>query len=100
MDVVKDYGYSWKEMAKLSFFENKTDNCIWRKYRNIMIKKEKEEIYDFMKDCQKKELIEKILNYKELVDAKKERAEQKSRERREAAAKRQLLQKDQQNVQT
>ena len=53
-----------------------------------------------MKDCQKKELIEKILNYKELVDAKKERAEQKSRERREAAAKRQLLQKDQQNVQT
>lgn len=39
MDVVKDYGYSWKEMAKLSFFENKTDNCIWRKFRNIMIKK-------------------------------------------------------------
>ena len=59
-----------------------------------MIKKDKEEIYDFMKDCQKKELVDKIINYKDLIDGKKTIADQKAMERRESLAKRQKQQKE------
>jgi hypothetical protein len=44
---------------------------------------------DFMKDCQKKDLIEKIINYKELIDAKKTRADQRLRDRKEVNHKKQ-----------
>jgi hypothetical protein len=38
------YNFSWKDMVKLPVFQNKTDNCIWRRFRKQMIRKPKEEI--------------------------------------------------------
>jgi hypothetical protein len=77
VDIAADHNYSWKSIAKLPFFGNKTDNCIWRKYRNIMIKHTREEILEEMRHCQKKDLVEKILAYKEVTEGKRRRAELK-----------------------
>jgi hypothetical protein len=44
LEVAPEHAYSWKEIAKLPCFGNKTDNCIWRKYRNLLIKRSREEI--------------------------------------------------------
>lgn len=83
MEIAPEHGYSWKSIAKLPCFGNKTDNCIWRKYRNLMIKKSKQEIIDQMRDCSKKDLVEKILAYKELTETKRRKAEQKLQEKRQ-----------------
>lgn len=39
LDIVKYSNYSWKEIVKTPYFENKTDNAVWRKFRNMMIKR-------------------------------------------------------------
>ncbi len=41
-----------------------------------------------MKDCQKRELIDKILKYKEQMDGKKVRSEQRNKEKKDALAQR------------
>lgn len=46
IEMAPEHGYSWKSVAKLPCFGNKTDNCVWRKYRNLMIKKTRQEIID------------------------------------------------------
>jgi len=42
----------------------------------------REEILDEMRDCPKKDLIEKILNYKDNIDDKKRKAEMRANEKR------------------
>lgn len=74
MEMAPEHGYSWKSIAKLPYFGNKTDNCVWRKYRNLMIKKTRQDIIDHMRDCSKKDLVEKILAYKELTETKRRKA--------------------------
>jgi hypothetical protein len=59
----------------MPIFCNKTDNCVWRKYRNLMIKKSKEEIMEEMRDCNKRDLVEKIIVYKDVMESKKKKAE-------------------------
>lgn len=71
MEVAGDYNYSWKDIAKLGPFRNKTDNCIWRKFRNLMIRKSVEEITAEINLSGKKELTEKILKYKAVTESKK-----------------------------
>jgi hypothetical protein len=48
----------------MEIFKDKTDNCIWRKYRNLMITKPLQEIYKLMPGGEKKGLIQKILTVK------------------------------------
>jgi hypothetical protein len=36
IELAVEHNYSWKDIAKLPIFMDKTDNCIWRKYRNLM----------------------------------------------------------------
>lgn len=33
------YNFCWQKIARLPVFNNKTDNCIWRKFRELMIPK-------------------------------------------------------------
>lgn len=42
MEVAPLYEYCWKKISYLPIFKNKTDNCIWRKFRDIAIMKTKE----------------------------------------------------------
>ncbi len=79
--MAPEYAYSWKEIAKLPCFGNKTDNCIWRKYRDLLIKRSREEIQQQMQNCIKKGLVDKILAYKEHTENKRHRAETKQKER-------------------
>lgn len=62
------YNFSWKDMVKLPVFQNKTDNCIWRRFRKQMIRKPKEEIREIVT---KKDLLEKILKFKDMVESKR-----------------------------
>ena len=89
LDAVKEHNYSWKEIAKIPCFSNKTDNSIWRKFRNLIILKPREEILQEMKDCPKKDLLEKILVYKDNIDEKKRKAQLRANEKREQQLKKQ-----------
>jgi hypothetical protein len=40
-----------------------------------MIKKSKEEIMEEMRDCNKRDLVEKIIVYKDVMESKKKKAE-------------------------
>ena len=71
LDVAVEMNYCWKEIAKLPMFKNKTDNCIWRKYRNLLIWRSEEEIRRLMPGGNKKGLIDKILKFKKSVETKK-----------------------------
>ena len=58
-------------MAKLPIFKDKTDNCIWRKYRNLMINRTQEQIKQMMPGGEKKGLFAKILKFKQSIESKK-----------------------------
>lgn len=44
MEIAPEMNYCWFKISKIPIFNNKTDNCIWRRFRNNLIKKSKEEI--------------------------------------------------------
>jgi hypothetical protein len=65
MQVAGEYDYRWNEISKIPIFKNKTDNCIWRKFRSIMIKKSKQEIAAHLSQHNSRGLIEKLFKYKD-----------------------------------
>lgn len=71
IDVASHYNYSWNAISKLPAFMNKTDNCIWRKFRALMAKKSRQEIEAALPNTGKRDLIRRILKYKDTVDSRK-----------------------------
>jgi hypothetical protein len=55
----------------MPIFNNKTDNCIWRKYRNIMIQHSEEDILRLMPGGIRKGLTDKIIKFKRLTESKR-----------------------------
>jgi hypothetical protein len=71
MEIASDYNYSWNSISKLPAFKAKTDNCIWRKFRAIMARKPREEIEAAIPNLGKRDLIQRILKYKDTVESRK-----------------------------
>lgn len=65
MEAAPQYEYCWQRISRLSVFQNKTDNCIWRKFREMMITKSKEEIREIIQNKGARGLADKIISYKE-----------------------------------
>ena len=70
MRVAGDYDWAWNRLAKISIFKNKSDNCLWRKYRSMCVKMTKQEIFQLIS---KKQLADKIIKHKEIYDSRSRR---------------------------
>lgn len=70
LELVEENEYCWKKMAKLEVFKNKTDNCLWRKFRNLMVAHSNEEIMERVGRT-KEALALKIIKYKKNLEERR-----------------------------
>src|SRR4051812_11559634 len=42
LELAPEYDFCWNKLSKILVFQSKTDNCIWRKYRALLIRKSNE----------------------------------------------------------
>ncbi len=70
LEIAPEFNYCWKNIAKIPIFCNKTDNCVWRKFRALMIKKSSQEIKQQIPDSTTRGLATKLLKFKELYDSR------------------------------
>jgi hypothetical protein len=68
LEVAEQYNYSWKDIAKLSYFKGKTDNNIWRKYRVLLSTKSEEEIRKTIKRDGNRKLADKVILFKQIQE--------------------------------
>lgn len=75
LEIAESYGYCWKKISQLPIFKNKTDNCIWRKFKCLMIRFSEEEIREILaNETTGRKLVDKILKEKRIVEGRKRSA--------------------------
>jgi hypothetical protein len=78
LEVAEEFEFCWKRISLLPIFKNKTDNCVWRKYKSLMMRFTEEEINEMLpNETRYRGLGEKIIKEKRVNDRRKRSAKNK-----------------------
>ena len=72
LEIAEEYDFCWRKISLIPFFNNKTDNCVWRKWKILMQRFTKDEIRIMLPETPKfRGLAEKVIKDKESFERKK-----------------------------